>query len=39
MSMLNNLLSGLPEVINRIFDILDLVVLRFTLLALAGLGA
>ena len=33
------LLNQLPEVINRIFDILDLIVVRLTLLALTALGA
>jgi hypothetical protein len=33
------LLNSLPEVINRIFDILELIVVRLTLLALATLGA
>jgi hypothetical protein len=33
------LLSEVPEVINRVFDILDLLVVRLTLLALAALGA
>jgi hypothetical protein len=33
------LLNELPEVINRIFDILDLIVVRLTLLALAAFGA
>jgi hypothetical protein len=32
-------LSYLPEVINKIFDILDLVVVRLTILGLAVLGA
>jgi hypothetical protein len=34
-----NLLNGLPDIINRLFDILDLVVVRITLLGLAALGA
>lgn len=39
MSIMHNLLNELPEVVNRIFDLLELVVVRFTLLALAVLGA
>lgn len=33
------LLNELPEVINRVFDILELIVVRLTLLGLAALGA
>lgn len=33
------LLNELPQVINRIFDILELIVVRLTLLALAALSA
>jgi hypothetical protein len=33
------LLNELPEIINRIFYILELIVVRLTLLALAALGA
>ncbi|HMD84039.1 MAG TPA: hypothetical protein VKO18_04990 [Terriglobia bacterium] len=36
---MNTLLNELPEIINRIFDILDLIVVRLTLLGLAALGA
>ncbi len=36
---MHNLLNELPEIINRIFDILDLIVVRLTLLGLAALGA
>jgi hypothetical protein len=32
-------LSHLPEVINKIFDILDLLVVRLTIFGLAVLGA
>ncbi len=32
-------LSRLPEVINKIFDILELLVVRITILGLAVLGA
>jgi hypothetical protein len=32
-------LKDLPEVINGIFDILDLLIFRLMLLALAGIGA
>lgn len=38
MTALHNLLSELPELVNLIFNILDLFVVRFTLLALAVLG-
>ncbi len=33
------LLNELPEAVNRIFDILELIVVRLTLLGLAALGA
>lgn len=33
------LLNELPELINRTFDILELIVVRLTLLGLAALGA
>jgi hypothetical protein len=36
---MHNLLSELPEIINRVFDVLDLIVVRFTLLGLIALGA
>lgn len=39
MSTLPNLLNVLPEIINRIFDIMELVVVRLTLLGLTVLGA
>ena len=36
---MQTLLNELPEVINRIFDVLDLIVVRLTLLGLIALGA
>ena len=36
---MHNLLNELPEIINRVFDVLDLIVVRFTLLGLIALGA
>jgi hypothetical protein len=36
---MHNLLNELPDIINRVFDLLDLIVVRLTLLGLAGLGA
>jgi hypothetical protein len=36
---MRDLLKELPEIINRVFDILELLVVRSTLLGLAGLGA
>ena len=39
MKMLYNLLNELPAVVNGIFDLLELVVVRLTLLALALIGA
>jgi hypothetical protein len=36
---MHNLLSELPEAINRVFDILELIIFRLTLLGLAILGA
>lgn len=36
---MHNMLSELPDIINRVFDVLDLIVVRLTLLGLAGLGA
>jgi hypothetical protein len=36
---MHELLKDLPEIINRVFDILDLVVVRLTLLGLAAFGA
>jgi hypothetical protein len=33
------ILDELPEIVNRVFDILDLVIVRLTLLGLAALGA
>ncbi len=36
---MRELLSELPEIINRVFDVLDLIVVRLTLLGLAALGA
>jgi hypothetical protein len=36
---MHNLLNDLPETINHIFDVLDLIVVRLTLLGLAALGA
>ncbi len=32
-------LNRLPDIINKVFDILDLLVVRLTLLGLAALGA
>ena len=32
-------LRQLPEIINRVFDILDLIVVRLALLGLAAIGA
>jgi hypothetical protein len=32
-------LKQLPEVINGVFDVLDLLIFRLTLLGLAGIGA
>lgn len=39
MMMLHKLLNELPTVVNDIFDLLQLVVVRLTLLALALMGA
>ena len=36
---MHNLLNELPEIINRVFDVLDLIVVRLTLLGLIALGA
>ena len=36
---MHSLLNELPDIINRVFDVLDLIVVRVTLLGLAGLGA
>jgi hypothetical protein len=36
---MHTLLNKLPELINRIFDILELIVLRSTLLGVVVLGA
>ena len=36
---MRELLYVLPEIINRLFDVLDLFVVRLTLLALAAIGA
>jgi hypothetical protein len=36
---MHDLLKELPEIINRVFDILDLLVVRSTLLGLTALGA
>ncbi|MGA2148613.1 MAG: hypothetical protein ABSH49_27030 [Bryobacteraceae bacterium] len=36
---MRDLLKELPEVINRSFDVLDLIVVRLTLLGLAAIGA
>ena len=36
---MHTLLNELPDLINRIFDILELIVVRLTLLGLAALGA
>jgi len=36
---LRDYLNQLPEIINKVFDVLELVVVRFLLLALAAIGA
>ena len=36
---MRNLLTQLPDLINLIFNILDLIVVRLTLLGLAAVGA
>jgi hypothetical protein len=36
---MHTLLNELPELLNRIFDILELIVVRLTLLGLTALGA
>ena len=36
---MHNLLNQLPETVNRIFDVLELLVVRATLLGLIVLGA
>jgi hypothetical protein len=36
---MSDLLSGLPEIINRLFDVLELLVVRVTLLGLVAIGA
>jgi len=36
---MHKVLDELPDVVNRVFDILDLIVVRLTLLGLAALGA
>jgi hypothetical protein len=38
-NQMHNLLNDAPEVINRVFDILELIVVRLTLLVLASVGA
>jgi hypothetical protein len=35
----NNKLSELPDIINRVFDLLELIVVRLALLGLTALGA
>jgi len=35
----HHLLNGLSEIINRVFDILELLVIRLALLALTAMGA
>jgi hypothetical protein len=37
--MIHEHLATLPDLINKVFDILDLLVVRFTILGLAALGA
>jgi hypothetical protein len=37
--MMHELLGALPDTINKVFDILELLVVRVTLLGLAALGA
>jgi hypothetical protein len=36
---MRDLLNELPEIINRVFDVLELIVVRLALLGLAALGA
>jgi hypothetical protein len=36
---MHKILTELPDAINLVFDVLDLIVVRFTLLGLAALGA
>jgi len=36
---MSDFLAGLPEIINRLFDVLELIIIRVTLLGLAGIGA
>jgi hypothetical protein len=38
-SFMHDLLSQLPDIINKVFDILDLLVVRAAILGLAALGA
>jgi hypothetical protein len=37
--ILRDTLNQLPEIINKVFDILDLLVVRLAILGLAALGA
>jgi hypothetical protein len=36
---MGDFLAGLPEIINRLFDVLELIVVRVALLGLAAIGA
>jgi len=36
---MRKILNELPSLVNRVFDVLDLIVVRLTLLGLAALGA
>jgi hypothetical protein len=36
---MRKILDDLPDIVNRVFDVLDLIVVRLTLLGLAALGA
>ena len=36
---MHDLLDQIPSTINKFFDVLDLLVVRLTLLALSGIGA
>jgi hypothetical protein len=38
-NVLRDALNQLPEIINKVFDVLDLLVVRTTILGLAALGA
>ena len=36
---MRKMLDELPDIVNRVFDVLELIVVRMTLLGLAALGA